>query len=348
MSTSTHRKVGILLKWTSQKLLVLGIVGLLGMGGCSSSDELVEESPAIKTVAPFTGEEVSERVENRPIVVTINNHPLARPQSGIADADQVYEFLAEGQVTRYAAVFQSTIPTQIGPIRSAREYFIHLADGMDAFYIAHGYSPEAKDLLDKRVVDHINGMQYDGTLFERSSDRKAPHNSYISQEHMTDAFKKTGASEKISKSPPFSFLNPEESDKIGDMASSFTVSYSADPKFTSTYRYNQENNRYYRSVNGIDTVDKLNERRVELANVVVMEMNHQTVDQQGRLTIDLQSGGKALLFHEGITREIEWENKGGFLVPVEQGAVVKLTAGRTWIHIVPSLSSSSATVTYTP
>ena len=61
--------------------------------------------------------------------MTINNHPQARPQSGIAQADVVYEMLAEGNVTRFLALFQSEIPDKIGPIRSARDYFIDIAKG---------------------------------------------------------------------------------------------------------------------------------------------------------------------------------------------------------------------------
>lgn len=331
------------MKWISRKLLLTATAGLLCLAGCSkSSDESLEQ------IAPFTGEMVSETFDNRPVVATISNHPSARPQSGLADADQIYEFLTEGSITRYAAVFQSEIPDQMGPIRSARDYFVHLAEGMDAFYIAHGYSPDAEKLLDERVVDHVNGMKQDGTLFERSADRRAPHNSYISKQHIEEAFQLVNASEKITKQPSFSFLNLDESDKIGDMASSVQVSYSSDPDFISSYSYDATANSYYRSVKGIDTVDKLNERRIELANIIVMEMDHQTVDQEGRLAIDLQSGGQAMLFHEGIARTIEWQNKDGFLMPMEQDLPVKLTAGKTWIHIVPSLSGPSTSVTYTP
>ena len=88
-------------------------------------------------------------------------------------------------MTRLLALFQSELPEEIGPIRSARDYFVHIAKGLDAFYVAHGYSPDAKQLLENRVVDNVNGMQYDGTLFKRSKDRKAPHNSYISEENMS-------------------------------------------------------------------------------------------------------------------------------------------------------------------
>ena len=331
------------MKWTSKKFLLTAAVGLLCLSGCSKDSDVSKEQ-----ASPFTGEMVSETFDNRPILATISNNPSARPQSGLADADQIYEFLAEGGITRYAALFQSNVPDQMGPIRSARDYFVQLAEGMDAFYIAHGYSPDAKKLLDERVVDHVNGMKYDGTLFERSADRRAPHNSYISKEHIEEAFQLVNASEKITEQPSFSFLNSDESDKIGDMASSVQVSYSSDPNFISSYLYDETVNRYYRSVKGIDTVDKLNERRIELANIIVMEMNHQTVDQEGRLAIDLQSGGQAMLFHEGIARPIEWQKKDGFLLPMEQGASVKLTVGKTWIHIVPSLSGPSTSVTYTP
>ena len=335
--------------WNGRKLLLVAAASLLYLGGCSSKEQSdPEEQEKPNDVSWFTGEMIPDSMDNRPILATISNIPAARPQSGLSDADQIYEFLAEGQVTRYAALFQSKVPDQIGPIRSARDYFVHLAEGMDAFYIAHGYSPDAKKLLDDRVVDYINGIHHDGTLFERSADRRAPHNSYISKEHIAEAFSLVNASKKITAQPSFSFLNPDESDKIGDIASTVQVSYSSDPDFISTYQYNQEANRYYRSVNGIDTVDKLNERRIELANIIVMEMDHQTVDQQGRLAIDLESGGQAMLFHEGIAKPIEWQNKDGFLTPVEQGAPVKLTAGKTWIHIIPSLSGPSISVTYTP
>ncbi len=113
--------------------------------------------------------------------------------------------MAEGNVTRFLALFQSELPETVGPIRSARDYFIHLSKGLDAFYVAHGYSPDAQKLLANRYVDNVNGMQYDGTLFKRSSDRRAPHNSYITGENIIAAMEKVGASDEITKMPPFTF-----------------------------------------------------------------------------------------------------------------------------------------------
>ena len=160
-----------------------------------------------------------EENTRRPVLATINNHPQARPQSGISDADIVYELAAEGNITRLLALFQSELPEEIGPIRSARDYFIHIAKGLDAFYVAHGYSPDAKQLLENRFVDNVNGMQYDGTLFKRSKERNAPHNSYISEDNILAAEEKTNSPMEISVIPPFSFHESIEDAKIGDIAS---------------------------------------------------------------------------------------------------------------------------------
>ena len=174
-----------------------------------------EEEIVPMFMSPFTG--IMEEEENlrRPVLATINNHPLARPHSGISEADIVYEFVAEGNVTRLLALFQSELPEQIGPIRSARDYFIYTAKGLDAFYVAHGYSPDALALLQSNYVDNVNGMHYDGTLFKRSNDRKAPHNSYISGENVLVAAEKTNSSMEINKLPSLSFHESIESAKIG-------------------------------------------------------------------------------------------------------------------------------------
>jgi hypothetical protein len=133
-----------------------------------------EEEAAYKNVYPLTGIGTDESTDQRTIAVMVNNHPKARPQSGLHKSDIVYEVLAEGDVTRFLALFQSKKPEIIGPVRSARDYYITLGEGYDSFFIAHGYSPDAKEMLDAGVVDNINGMEYDGILFERADFRKAP------------------------------------------------------------------------------------------------------------------------------------------------------------------------------
>lgn len=316
-------------------------------------EEIIEEEP-IEEVSvelfpsPFTGVMKAEENTRRPVLATINNHPLARPQSGISEADIIYELAAEGSVTRLLALFQSELPAEIGPIRSARDYFIHIAKGLDAFYVAHGYSPDAQQLLKNRVVDNINGMQYDGILFWRSKDRRAPHNSYISGDNIVAAEEETNSSMEISVIPPFSFHESIEDAKIGDSISSVTVKYSSDPNFTSVYAYDADQGTYKRTVNGNLTIDKANDKQLELSNILIFETAHRTIDNVGRQAVDIESGGKGMLFQAGIAKEIEWQNRDGILMPIENGLPAKLVPGQTWIHIVPTNPGMGKNVTFTP
>lgn len=333
-------------------------MAMLLLAACSKEVEKPESTPDEKEEpiteeevtysAPFSGELMEEESTLRPVLATINNHPLARPQSGISDADIVYEFIAEGNVTRLLALYQSELPDEIGPIRSARDYFIHVAKGLDAFYVAHGYSPDAQALLQSDYVDNVNGIQHDGTLFKRSSDRQAPHNSYITNESILSAEENTNSPMEINKMPSLSFHESIESAKIGDSALSIVVENGTAPDFVSTYSYQEDLGTYERVVNEIVTIDKANEKRIELSNVLVFEAEHETIDSEGRQSIDLESGGKALLFQAGIVKEIEWENIDGILTPIEEGVPAKLVPGKTWIHVVRTNPGIDSDVSYTP
>lgn len=310
-------------------------------------EEPEEEVVELPFTTPFTGEGVAEEITQRPILATINNHPAARPQSGLAAADVVYEMLAEGDVTRFLALYQSAIPEQIGPIRSARSYFIDIAKGLDAFYIAHGYSPEAKSMLANGVVSNINGMHYDGTYFKRSSDRIAPHNSYISGENVLAGAEKVGASMDYSKKVFYTFYRDEESAKIGTRANEATIHYSQNSSFNSTYTYDEGTEHYKRFSGNTVTTDYSTGEEIQLSNILFFEMPHRIIDNVGRRDIDISAGGKAYIFQQGMMREIQWKNVDGLLVPIEEdGSEVKLVQGRSWIHFVPTTPGLASAVTY--
>ena len=307
-------------------------------------EEVVEELPY---TLPFTGEKVAEESLLRPILFTINNHPDARPQSGIAYADVVYEMLAEGDVTRLLALYQSQIPTNVGPIRSARSYFIDIAKGLDAFYVAHGYSPEAKAMLTNGTVDNINGMNYDGTLFHRSRERKAKHNSYMPGENVAAAAEKVGASLLYEKKVSFSFYEEQDSVKIGMTANEVKMNYNNVGSFNSVYTYDSETQTYARTSANTLTTDELTGEPVKLSNVLFFEMTHRIIDNEGRRDIDITSGGKAYVAQQGMLREVKWENRDGLLVAVEtDGSEVALVPGQTWVHFVPTSPGLATSVTY--
>lgn len=310
--------------------------------------EVPVEGAVLPYTAPFTGVGSDKELTQRPVLVTINNHPLARPQSGIASADIIYEMLAEGSVTRFLAMYQSDIPEVLGPVRSARDYFIDIAKGLDAFYIAHGYSPDAQKMLNSGVVDHINGMQYDGILFERSRERKAPHNSYITEENILAGAEKVGVSMEISKIPRFSFFGSADEVKIGNPVSNFSVHYGSGSTFENEYTYLPEEGMYERETAGVLTVDKETDEAIKISNIICMEMPHKVIDSSGRLQLSLEAGGRAYIFQAGVMKEIEWENVDGMLMPMENGVPAKLVPGQTWISFIPTNPGLEKMITYLP
>jgi hypothetical protein len=229
-------------------------------------------------------------------------------------------------------------------VRSARDYYIDLAKGYDSVYIAHGYSPDAKAKLDSGEIDHLNGMEYDGTLFKRAKFRKAPHNSYISFESI-----KKGAKQNdfVMNQPPQSlrFLTKEES-MDGEEANSIMISYFNNPLFDVVYEYNQDEGKYERYSNGEQTIDNDSEDPVLLENIFIVETSHRIIDSAGRRDIDFQSGGNAYLIQEGKLREVQWQNDEGRILPYENGKQIPLRKGATWINIIPSSPGLSGSVSY--
>ncbi|MDM5296580.1 DUF3048 domain-containing protein [Peribacillus simplex] len=332
------------------KRVLFIVIAILLLAGCSAkedpaSDDSKRKDPDViknrnvknepSNEFPLTGIATDEGSEQRAVAVMINNHPKARPQSGLSEADMVYEMLAEGDITRFLAIFQSETPSQIGPIRSARDYYIELAKGLDCIYVCHGNSPEAKTMLDKGYIDNLNGLYYDGTLFHRSADRKAPHNSYISFEDIQKGVKEKGY-EMNGAPEPYTFLSKEEAAGLqGEQALKTEISYGSD-EYDVKYEYDATEEKYKRYSNGEQTVEYKSNKPILLDNILIIEATHQVIDDKGRRKIDLKSGGKGYLLQKGKANEVEWVNKDGRIIPVKNDNEVGLIPGKTWINIIPN------------
>lgn len=292
------------------------------ISGCSSAEPANEQSKR-NEINPLTGIESSD-TSNRAMAVVVSNHPSARPQTALDEADIVYEVLAEGGITRFLALYQSEYPVEIGPVRSARDYFIELADGYNALFLAHGYSPEAQELLLSGEVDQINGIQHEGNVFKRDASRTAPHNSYIDMDEALRVAEQKGYNLDTAPSR-LSFLSEEEEQSLsGEPAEEVRIRPSSNDLFESVYQYDEDS--YNRSIGGAD---------VEADNIFVIEADHRVVDAKGRLDIDLTSGGDAFLIQKGVRNLVKWRNQDGRIVPyTDSGAA--LVQGTTWIHIVPA------------
>nr|WP_295973512.1 DUF3048 domain-containing protein [uncultured Bacillus sp.] len=343
-----------------KKSFALFAIILLLATGCNKKEPVVEtnekpnhegiEEPQNKEKEyafhfPLTGIGSEEEISGRAVAVMVNNHPAARPQSGLTKADIVYEVLAEGNVTRFLAIFQSEQPERIGPVRSARDYYIHLAKGYDALYIAHGNSVTAKNLLKSGYIDNLNGLYYDGTLFERVRFRKAPHNSYIRFDNIIKGAKQNDYD--LDQEPDsLTFLSEKEVKKLsGEAADKVSISY-YENTFSSSFEFDEDLQKYKRFSNGEQTVDYDTDDPVLVDNVFVVETPHKIVSDEGHRDINLTLGGRAFLFQKGKMLEVEWENENGRILPYLNGNPVGLVPGKTWINIIPVKPGLDQSVTY--
>ncbi|WP_430788434.1 DUF3048 domain-containing protein [Virgibacillus flavescens] len=296
----------------------------------------VKENTA-ENVYPLTGLESKGKVENRAIGVMVNNHTKARPQSGLSKADIVFEILAEGQITRFLAVFQSELPEVIGPVRSAREYYFELAKGYNALYVYHGAATFVNKMIQERGIEHLNGSLYDndGNLFKRESFRKAPHNSYVQVDAIYDVASSKGYS-VTNNTKPLPFLDKSGTESItGDGASHVEIVYSDQPMEIVEYNYDAKSEKYTRSSDREKTVELNSGEAIKLDNIFIVETEHEVIDSAGRREVDITSGGDGYLIQKGKIMKVKWKNQDGRIIPFKDGEPVGFVPGKTWINVVP-------------
>lgn len=287
-----------------------------------------------QAVYPLTGLPAKGPINHRVVGVMVNNYYLARPQSGLHKADIVYEVLAEGRITRFLALFQSRQPEIIGPVRSARPYFIHLDQGYGGLYISHGWSPQAKAILQGGGIDYIQGLYHDGTWFKRVKFRQAPHNSYIPYANIVKGAKASGYA-MTQDVKPLPFLSHQEVAALsGNPVLKVTITYGVNNVVS--YVYHSDTQLFYREINGTQAKDRETGTPLTAANVFIVSASHRLIDTYGRREIDLKSGGPAYLLQHGRVQKVEWKNVGGRLLPYKNGKALGFVPGQTWINVVES------------
>ena len=294
----------------------------------------------LKERSPLTGLEVTEKSLQRSFAAIINNDPHARPQEGLAEADIVYEILAEGTITRFLAIYQSQLPSRIGPVRSARDYLVKLATGYDSILILHGYSPQAKAILENQKIDNLNGLFYDGTLFQRTSDRIAPHNSFISSTKILSGIEKKHYN--INAIPKANaFLQSGDVQTLPGMNGlTITIRPSNSKPFESNYVYDVATSQYIRNIVGTTGSYKGVTKTVYAENVFIVEANHSVTSVKDRRIIDIESGGNAYLFQRGVKYNVQWKNIQNRILPYVGNTPVSFVPGKTWIHVVENLENT--------
>ena len=294
-------------------------------------DEPEEETEPVIITNPITGEVSETEIKGRPLIVSYDNVGSAIPQSWTSMADIVYEFPVEGSQTRLNAVFYSEFPEFLGPIRSTRPYFVDLTREYKGVFLAHGWSPQAKQYLTSNVVPYINAMNSDAKFY-RVSDKSAPHNSYIKWSEVENQIEKNGWWEEKQDIRSFTFLAEGEKNE-GAAVNFVEFDSAAHCEFT----YDAEKNHYVRTINnGSKYVDKETGEPVTVNNVLVQKVSSKTLDEKGRLEINMCAGGEALLFTNGVVVEGTWSRDDLDSRTIFKDAnrnEFKLSVGNSWVMV---------------
>ncbi|MCR8644553.1 DUF3048 domain-containing protein [Paenibacillus sp. N1-5-1-14] len=269
---------------------------------------------------------------DRPRLVTVENSPQARPQSGLNKADIVFEVLAEGEITRFLAIYHSQKVETIGPVRSMRPYFAHLGEGLDAVLVHAGWSQDAMNYMESRKLNHLDQVYGDDKYYWRAKDRKMPHNLYTSTDLMAQ-----GSQERkfrgLWKAPELHFAKGQGVNLLRDPGSTITIPYISGYKVA--YTYDAGRKQYMRTMAGKPHLDKETNEQLSTTNLLIIEAEHQILDKEGRRSVNVNGPGRGVIMQEGKSQPITWDRKGGMIRAYADGSEIPLLAGTTWVQIVP-------------
>ena len=287
-------------------------------------------SPCPLTGLPVQDEESSKL---RPIAVMIDNEYNARPQSGLLEAEIVYEMPVEGNITRYMAIYHHNYTDKIGPVRSARPYFIDKALEFKAVYVHCGGSPQALKDISTLKVNTLNDLK-GSPCFWRSKDRKMPHNLYTSTKLMREVME-TNKFEN-NTAPNYFKFSETFLDLDGKKANSISINYSK--KYVVGYEYDEKDKIYYRTINGERLKDKESEKEISTTNIIVERTTAKVLDDVGRLGISNIGENRGYFLTGGKLMEIVWnkpDRTGRTVYKDLKGNEIQVNKGITWIQVVP-------------
>lgn len=299
---------------------------------------------------PLTGEIVVDPsvLARRPLAVKISNAPAlyVRPQSGLNDADWVFEHTAEGAVTRFTLLLYSKMPPTVGPIRSARLIDLELPAMYDAALVYSGTSAGVGNrMLQSDIADDLVRSNEPG--YYRTGDESKPfeHTLYAYPEQLWAGLEASGRNHPPDFQTQVAFSS--ERPAGGSPASYASVDYQS--TFVE-WTYDSQSNRYLRRADNAEIIDANTGEQVSAANIVIIAPFHvedPTICEQisngvcVALTVQIQlwGSGQGVLLRDGQVYDVTWHRDGRhdmLTFTDASGAPFPLQIGNTWVQLVPT------------
>lgn len=325
----------------------------------SEAEPQTTSEPIITDKSLTTGLDTNGKAY-QPIAVMVENSPGARPQTGLMEADIIYEAMAEGSITRFMCLFNDNTPQKVGPVRSARLYYINLAREWDAAYVHFGgpsmsdkpsyvYGSDSSDI--KLRIDGIKGKY--SNLFWRDSARKAPHNAYIDLRSVSKIYNYTP------KERTYKFQFDANASNSGNTVDTIGVPFVSGKKDFVEFRYNKATDKFERYMSGtpfmVNTVTRDDNGKetskssiMQVQNVIIQYAKTYTLqnDVKGRRMVDTVGSGKAVYFVGGKQLTGTWKRDSkdtSTQYLLDDGSSVTLKPGNTWVCLQPDNDQISVT-----
>jgi hypothetical protein len=281
-----------------------------------------------------------------PIEIAVENSGPARPQSGLQDADLVYEYLSEYSVTRMTAIYFAGIPSVIGPVRSCRMINPYLAFAYTGLTMCSGVSDGTGGYMagttpGSVAVPRVTESTDQGVHFYRDGSRAAPHNLYTTGPLAAEAGR-----EYPQQAGAYAVDPPHADVVVGAPADAPQV-----PLHGVGYAYDGGSAQYLRYDDGAPFVDQQTGQQLHVKNIVMVYVPFHDAgwvedDNGGAHSVwyDMLGSGPAQVYSDGMTIHATWhmgsagqsyfDNHTPLWFTDDSGRVLLLNTGLTWIHVL--------------
>ena len=280
--------------------------------------------------------------DSRPIAVMIDNEkPAWVNHGGLNSAYMLYEFIIEGGETRIMAFFKNVNPGYIGPVRSARHYFLDYAMEHDAVFVHFGWSPLAQSNIKTLGINNINGI-YD-TFYWRVPPKNSYHNAITSMENINAQMTRKGYRDTSDSECIVKYNRYDTDIESGEVANNISIIYSALQNVS--YAYDDTEKVYYRSMRGQEHRDSQTNEQFYAKNIIMIFVKDELLDDpedKGRRNLYNIGDGEGYYATNGKIEKITWEKTARDARTIyydANGNEIMLNDGITWVQIVPVTGS---------
>jgi hypothetical protein len=298
-----------------------------GGGGDDDESQAKTTTTAEPELAPLTGLPDLGGAQNRPaLTIKVDNldGEGVRPQTGLEAADVVYEEVTEGGITRFAAIYQSQVPAEVGPVRSVRAIDPDLVSPIGGVFAYSGGAGPNVDRIRLAPVNSLDESQAGDAMF-RVDTNDPPHNLFARAQTLFDR-----GGQPVPPPPLFQYLTDQEV-FAGEAVTAFTAQFE-NAAYSPTYTYDAVTRTWKRDIGGVPFV-MANGTQIAPTNVIV-QFTQYTGGGEGQVIGE----GEAWVFSDGKLIRGRWVRPA-----VDQpaqyvdalGAPIKLLPGTTWVELLP-------------